>query len=82
MTRKRFVLHYGVLGFGGLSALLFSWQMSATSSMGFWPCLAINVPVWSLGGWFWGVWMWKWLCRQQQQSRRLAEVSVSHRESR
>jgi hypothetical protein len=67
MTKSRFVLLVGVLGWGVPCALLFSWWMSSSRGTSFWPWLA-GLPLWCAGGYAFGLILWKRLgCHRQLQ---------------
>ena len=67
MTRNRFALLFGVLGWGVTCGLLFAWLMSMGSSIGFETLLLINLPMWCVGGWVWGLLMWQWRAQRLQR---------------
>lgn len=58
MTKNRFILTFGVLGWGVLGGCVFAWWMASSqgTSLGFW--LAISLPLWCLGGYAFGLALW------------------------
>lgn len=62
--RKRFVLLYGVLGWGVPTALLFTiWNGFAEGWDGLLAKLLISLVIFPIGGIFWGMLMWAFLER-------------------
>ena len=66
--RASFALRYGVLGWGISTALLFAFYQGFTQgwdALGYW--LGISLVVFPIGGWFWGVTMWRFVIRAQSK---------------
>jgi hypothetical protein len=61
MTKNRFILTFGVLGWGVLGGTLFAWWMSSSRGTSFWGWLAISLPIWCLGGYVFGLTLWRGL---------------------
>ena len=61
MTKNRFILTFGVLGWGVLGGSLFAWWMSGSRGTSLWLWLAISLPIWCLGGYVFGLVLWRGL---------------------
>lgn len=63
--RWHFILWRGVVGWGLLTAILFSILVSVTNeNIGFIEVLLIAAIAFPIGGFFWGLAMWQWYVRQ------------------
>jgi hypothetical protein len=63
--KRSFAFRYGALGWGGFMVVFMT---SATAFVEHkrldWLYLLINVLLWPLAGYIWGLWMWRWLDEQ------------------
>lgn len=67
--RGSFALRYGVLGWGISTALLFAlYQGYAEGWENFPRWLIIALVIFPIGGWFWGVVMWRFLIGAHESS--------------
>ena len=58
--KRKFILYYGVLGWGLIAGLLFSLIDLALHSESFsWNSVMINLIIFPLGGIWMGNWLWK-----------------------
>jgi uncharacterized membrane protein len=67
--RTSFALRFGVLGWGVSTALIFAlYQGFAEGWEAFPRWLAISLLIFPIGGWFWGVLMWRFVIRAAKGS--------------
>jgi hypothetical protein len=73
MGRSRFVLLYGVLGWGVPTAILFSLLRGYERGWAEFPVnLVLSLIMFPLAGIVWGRWMWKFLERRHGKASRVA----------
>lgn len=65
MNKKRFLLTFGVLGWGVPCGFLFAWWMSSSQGTSFWLWLSIGLPLWCLGGCAFGHFLFRRLQARQ-----------------
>jgi uncharacterized membrane protein len=67
--RRSFTLRYGVLGWGVSTAILFSLYQGYSQGwdrLVYW--LIVSLVIFPIGGWFWGVAMWRFVIRANESS--------------
>ena len=70
--RRRFILWRGVIGLGLPGCLLWcAWMARPFTPVGEflvrWASWMLTLPVWLGGGYIWGVYMWRWVRKKQQE---------------
>lgn len=64
--RRSFILRYGVFFWGVSTAIAFSLYQGFTLGWGsFLYWVSISLVIFPIGGWFWGVAMWRFAVRAQ-----------------
>jgi hypothetical protein len=74
--KKRFILRRGVMGFGGLMFVVMTISEFVRKKPSIWPeyvfVVILNLLIWPLGGYVWGLWMWhfyeKWFSNGEQSA--------------
>ena len=68
--KRRFVVTYGVIGWGLTTGVI--WTLAMHFVFDFWAGtgwgfpLVMLVTIWPLGGWLWGLVMWRFFTRRAQ----------------
>jgi uncharacterized membrane protein YhdT len=65
--RVSFTLRYGVIGWGISTALVFALYQGFFQGWESFPrWLGLSLMIFPIGGWFWGVMMWRFVIRADQ----------------
>ncbi|MGO2331885.1 hypothetical protein [Pseudoalteromonas sp. 120-MNA-CIBAN-0494] len=70
MGKWQYVVKHGVLGWGVLTAILYTGLMYLTSSSPLLQTLLISLVLFGLGGIFWGLFMWYFINRRRNKIAR------------
>lgn len=65
--KKHFVLYYGVLAWGLTTGIVFSIFQHVVGNVQTFKTILVHAVIFSVGGVFWGLFLWRYINKQYQK---------------